>query len=91
MTIAIEVGSSNVYADLGYADALEMQRKASLAAQITHGIDSLGLTTVAAAELFGIAQAELSRITAGQFRTVSEATLLDLVQKVGQSPQAGRL
>lgn len=91
MTVAIEVGSSNVYADLGYADAPEMQRKASLAAQITHGIDSLGLTTVAAAELFGIAQAELSRITAGQFRTVSEATLLDLVQKVGQSPQAGRL
>lgn len=91
MTVAIEVGSSNVYADLGYADAPEMQRKASLAGQITHGIGSLGLTTAAAAELLGIAQAELSRITVGQFRDVSEATLLDLVEKVGQSPQAGRL
>ena len=91
MTVAIEVGSSNVYADLGYADAPEMQRKASLAAQITQGIGSLGLTTAAAAELLGIAQAELSRITAGQFRAVSEATLLNLVQKVGQSPETGRL
>ena len=91
MTVAIEVGSSNVYADLGYTDAPEMQRKASLATQITHGIGSLGLTTAAAAELFGIAQAELSKITVGQFRAVSEATLLDLVQKVAQIPQAGRL
>lgn len=91
MTVAIEVGSSNVYADLGYADAPEMQRKASLAAQIIHGIGSLGLTPAAAAELLGIAQAELSRITAGQFRAVSEATLLDLVQRIGLDPQAGRL
>lgn len=91
MTVAIEVGSSNVYADLGYADGPEMQRKASLAAQITHGIGSLGLTTVAAAEVVGISQAELSRITVGKFLAVSEATLLDLVQKVGQIPQAGRL
>lgn len=91
MTVAIEVGSSNVYADLGYTDAPEMQRKASLAAPITHGIGSLGLTTAAAAELVGISQAELSRITVGQFRDVSEATLLDLVQKVAQIPQAERL
>ena len=91
MTVAIEVGSSNVYADLGYSDAPEMQRKSSLAAQITQGIASLGLTTAAAAELLGIAQAELSRITVGKFRDVSEATLLDLVQRVGQSPQLGRL
>ena len=45
MTVAIEVGSSNVYADLGYADAPEMQRKASLAAQITHGSGMPAVTT----------------------------------------------
>ena len=30
--IVIEEGSTNVYADLGYADAAEMQRKSQLAA-----------------------------------------------------------
>lgn len=91
MTAAIEVGSSNVYADLGYTDPSEMQWKASLAAQITHGIGSLNLTTAAAAELVGIAQAELCRIIVGKFQDVREATLLDLVQRVGQIPQTGRL
>lgn len=91
MTAAIEVGSSNVYADLGYTDPLEMQRKASLAAQITQGIGSLNLTTAAGAELVGIAQAELCRIIVGKFQDVREATLLDLVQRVGQIPQTGRL
>lgn len=32
--ITIEEGSTNVYADLGYADAAEMQRKSQLAAEI---------------------------------------------------------
>ena len=32
--IAIEEGSTNVYADLGFADAGEMQRKSQLAAEL---------------------------------------------------------
>ena len=38
MTVAIEIGSTNVYADLGYSDAAEMQRKASLAAEVARAI-----------------------------------------------------
>jgi hypothetical protein len=38
MTIAIKVDSTNVYADLGYSDAAEMQRKSSLAAEIARAI-----------------------------------------------------
>lgn len=91
MEAVIELGSTSVYADLGYVDASEMQRKSSLTAQVTQGIGSLGLTTAAAAELLGITQAELSRITVGKFRAVSEATLLDLVQRIELGPQAGRL
>lgn len=40
MTVSIEVGSTNVYADLGYSDAAEMQRKASLAAKIAQAINA---------------------------------------------------
>jgi predicted XRE-type DNA-binding protein len=84
MTVAIEVGSSNVYADLGYSDAAEMQRKSSLAAEIARAIKARHLTQEAAADLLDIDQAKISKITRGQFRGVSEAKMLELVAKLGR-------
>ena len=75
--------SGNVYADLGYADAGEMQRKAQLAAEIARTIKARRLTQDQAAELLGIDQSKVSRITRGQFRGVSEAKMLELVAKLG--------
>jgi len=83
-TIPIEVGSTNVYADLGYDDAAEMQRKSQLAAEIARAIKARHLTQEAAAELLGIDQSKVSRITRGQFRGVSEAKLLELVARLGR-------
>lgn len=83
MTVAIEIGSTNVYADLGYSDAAEMQRKASLAAEIARAIKARRLTQDAAANLLGIDQAKVSKITRGQFRGVSEEKLLELMAKLG--------
>jgi predicted XRE-type DNA-binding protein len=82
--IVIEEGSTNVYADLGYADAAEMQRKSQLAAEIARAIKAKKLTQIAAAELLGIDQSKISRITRGQFRGVSESKLLDLVARLGR-------
>ena len=48
--VAIEEGSANVYADLGYADPVEMQRKSQLAAEIARAIKTKGLTQEATAE-----------------------------------------
>lgn len=81
--ISIEVGSTNVYADLGYTDAAEMQRKSQLAAEIARAIKARKLTQTAASELLGIDQSKISRITRGQFRGVSESKLLELVAKLG--------
>ena len=83
MTVAIEVSSSNVYDDLGYSDAAEMQRKSLLAAEIARAIEARHLTQDAAADLLGIDQAKLSKFTRGQFRGVSEAKMLELVTKLG--------
>jgi predicted XRE-type DNA-binding protein len=82
--IRIVEGSGNVYADLGYADAAEMQRKSRLAAEIARAIKARHLTQEAAAELLGIHQAKVSRITRGQFRGVSEAKLLELIARLGR-------
>lgn len=82
--IEIETGSTNVYTDLGYVNAAEMQRKSTLAAEIARLIETRGLTQSDAATLLGIDQSKVSRITRGQFRGVSEAKLLDLVTKLGR-------
>jgi predicted XRE-type DNA-binding protein len=82
--ITIEEGSTNVYADLGYADAAEMQRKSQLAAEIARAIKARHLTQIEAAELLGIDQSKVSRITRGQFRGVSEVKLLELMVKLGR-------
>jgi predicted XRE-type DNA-binding protein len=81
--IPVEEGSTNVYADLGYAEAAVMQRKSQLAGEIARAIKARRLTQEAAAELLGIEQSKVSRITRGQFRGVSEAKLLELVAKLG--------
>lgn len=54
--ITIEEGSTNVYADLGYADAADTQRESQLAAEIARAIKARRLTQEGAAELLGIDQ-----------------------------------
>ena len=81
--IAIERGSASVYVDLGYTDAAAMQRKATLTALISRGIESRRLSHTEAAELLGIDQGKISRITRGLFRGVSEQKMLALVVKLG--------
>lgn len=81
--IVIEEGSTNVYADLGHANAAEMQRKSRIAAEIARAIQALGLTQQQAAERLGIDQAKVSRITRGQFRGVSETRLLEFLARLG--------
>ncbi len=79
----ITQGDPNVYAELGYLNAAEMQRKSQLAAEIARAIKARHLTQQDAAELLGVDQSKVSRITRGQFRGVSEARLLQLVAKLG--------
>jgi predicted XRE-type DNA-binding protein len=81
--VRIEIGSTNVYADMGYEDAGEMQRKSQLAGEIARAIKARHLSQSEAAEQLGIDQSKISRITRGQFRGVSEAKLLELVTKLG--------
>ena len=80
--ITIQEGSTNVYADLGYADAAEMQRKSRLASEISRSVKARRQQADAATVL-GIDQSKVSRITRGQFRGVSEAKLLELVARLG--------
>lgn len=80
----IRHGSTNVYADLGYPDAEEMQVKAQLATKIGDIIKRRKLTQIQAADLLGITQPKLSGLLRGQFRGISESKMLECLTRLGR-------
>jgi predicted XRE-type DNA-binding protein len=66
-----EVGSGNVYADLGFADPEEELVRAELAHRIATMIEDRGLTTDAAAMLIGITHPEVSALVRGHLEGFS--------------------
>jgi predicted XRE-type DNA-binding protein len=82
-----EVGTGNVYADLGYGDADEMLIKAQLVTKIAEIIKSKGLTQTQAAELLEMPQPKLSNLLRGRFRGVSERRLMDCLTRLGRDVQ----
>ena len=83
----IEVGSDNIYADLGYKGAGAMLVKARLASQIDAIIKDRKLTQTQAAKLVGLSQPKLSGLLRGQFRGVSETKMLDCLARLGRDIQ----
>ena len=67
----VQLGSTNVYADLGHADADEMQAKATLVTKISRAITARQLSNEQAAAALGLTLAELGELLAGRFRAHS--------------------
>ena len=82
--IKITKGSSNIYADIGTPDAGEMLVKAHLAAKIGEIIKQRHMTQQQAAEILGMPQPKLSNMLRGQFRGISEARMLDCLNRLGR-------
>lgn len=80
----IDKGSNNVYADIGMPDAGEMLVKAHLAAKIGEIVKQRHLTQQQAAEILGMTQPKLSNMLRGQFRGISEARMLDCLNRLGR-------
>ena len=85
--IEIEKGSTNVYADLGRADADAMLVKAQLASKIADLMKRERLTQVEAAELFGMPQPKVSAMLNGRFRGISEEKMMRCLLALGQHVQ----
>jgi predicted XRE-type DNA-binding protein len=84
---AIEKGSGNVYADLGYTDSAEMFVKAQLVTKIAEIIRHERLTQVQAAKLLRLTQPKISRLLRGEFRGISERRLLVCLTRLGRDVQ----
>lgn len=80
----IDQGSVNPYADLGYPDADDMLVKAKLTHEIGQIIKSRRLTQQRAAELVGMPQPKLSEMLRGRFRGVSQAKMIECLNRLGR-------
>ena len=80
-------GFSNIYEDLGLPNAAEMQVKATLAAKIGEIIKQRHLTQAQAAEILFMPQPKLSGMLRGQFRGISEAKMLECLNRLGRDVQ----
>ena len=83
----VERGVCNVYEDLGLPDAQVMHVKATLAAKIGEIIKQRELTQAKAAEILGMGQPKLSGMLRGQFRGISEAKMLECLNRLGRDVQ----
>ena len=72
-------GSGNVFADLGFEDAEELQVKAELTRQICSRIKTLKLTQVEAGSRLSIGQPDVSKLMNGRYTGYSTDRLLALL------------
>jgi len=81
---AHEVGSGNIFADVGLPNAEEHQLKAALVVQLSRIMKQRKLSQVDAAKLLGIKQPDLSKILRGHYRGYSVARLMRMLTAFNQ-------
>ncbi len=81
--IEVEVGSGNVFADLGLPNVDKLKVKSDLVIEITRAIRRLGLTQEAAAQRMGLTQPKVSSIVRGDFANLSERKLMECLTRLG--------
>lgn len=79
----VEMGSGNVFADLGLPDADKLKIKSGLVIEITKAMRTMGITQKAAAERMGISQPKVSAMLRGDFTNLSERKLMDCLNRLG--------
>lgn len=81
--IEIEVGSGNVFADLGLHDPDKLKIKSGLVVEITKAVRDLGLSQEEAGKRMGLPQPKVSGLFRGDFANVSERKLMDCLNRLG--------
>src|ERR1700721_697750 len=79
-----EMGSGNVFKDIGLPNAEEHLVKAQLVFKIDAIMKDRGLKQIEAADLFGIRQPDVSKMLRGEFRQFSVERLLRFLVALNQ-------
>jgi predicted XRE-type DNA-binding protein len=80
----VEVGSGNVFADLGLDDADELYTRAALGVQVMKILKGRSYTQKQAAEFLGLKQPEVSAIMCAKFSRFSQERLIGFLNKLNQ-------
>ena len=80
----IEVGTGNVFADLGYADAKERTLKVELALEVNRVLKQRKLTQARSAELLGIVQPHVSDLVRYRLNRFSVERLMRFLTQLGK-------
>ena len=83
--VDFEVGSGNVYADLGFEDPEEMAAKAGLVREIRRTMERRGLTQVQVSKLTRVDQPTLSKLLRGRTSNFSFDRLTQMLRDLGRN------
>ncbi len=89
--IDYEIGSGNVFRDLGLANAEELGTKARLAIELSRMISKRDLTQMQAAKVLGVDQPKVSAIVRGRLQKFSVERLCELLTRLGCDSERVRL
>ncbi len=82
--IAYEIGSDNIFKDLGVADPDEHLARAAIARQIEHLLRELALTQAEIGKRLKLPQSAVSRLMNGRYRDFSTDRLMRVLLRLGR-------
>jgi len=80
----VEVGTGNVFTDLGYADAKERRLKVRLALEVNRVLERRELTQSQAASILGLRQPHVSDLVRYRLNRFSVERLLEFLTLLGK-------
>ncbi len=80
----IEIGSSNIFADLGLDDADELYTRACLGIQVMKILKERQYSQKDAAKVLGVKQSEISALMRAKFSSFSQERLIGFLNKLNQ-------
>ncbi|MCA9465467.1 MAG: XRE family transcriptional regulator [Saprospiraceae bacterium] len=83
-TTEIEIGSGNIFADLGLDDADELYTRTALGIQVMKSIREKGLNQKEAGKLLGLKRPEVSAIMRVKFSRFSQERLIGFLNRCEQ-------
>ena len=83
-TSDIEIGSGNIFTDLGFEDADELYTRTALGIQVMKTIREKGLRQKEAGKLLGLKQPDVSAIMRAKFSRFSQERLIGFLNKLEQ-------
>ena len=82
--IDVEVGSGDVFTDLGYADAKERRLKVQLALEVNRVLEQRGLTQAQTARSLGLRQPHASDLARYRLNRFSVERLMQFLTQLGK-------